>query len=86
MKKYIAVIAVAGLSIGCQSLSYKSPSGETFNRMALGNRLAISELVVEAGADGSRKVRMKGYNSDISEQMGAIAEGVARGVAAGAKP
>jgi hypothetical protein len=86
MKKYIAVLAVAGLSLGCQSLSYKSPSGETFSRMALGNRLAISELVVEAGADGSRKVRMKGYNSDISEQMEAVAAGAARGAAAGLKP
>ena len=81
-----ALLMLPLAALGCQSFCYETPDGERFTRASFGQRLAISELVIEQGSNGIRRVMLKGYNSDISEQLSAVAEGAARGVVSGIKP
>ena len=70
--------------MGCQSLEY-SNGQERFKRVAFGTKLTLSELVVETGTNGAKKIVLKGYRNDTVEAMGLIAEKAAEGAARGLK-
>ncbi len=89
MKRCITVLltaAVPGLaSTGCQVLSYTGAGGERFSRASLGCNTAIAELAVETGADGLRRVNLRGYQADAAQALGAVTEAAVRAAVQGSK-
>lgn len=72
MKLTLALIAIATLT-GCTAIE-KTDTGWKYSSFM--NRKTINELSVSK--DGS--IKMKGYQSTQAENLGAVAEGVAKGL------
>jgi hypothetical protein len=74
------IISAAGLTLlcGCQVLTYTGPSGEHFMRSSLGANVAVSELAIEAGTNGLRRVELKGYQNDSGQALGIVTEAAVR--------
>ena len=70
---------------GCQVLTYRGPSGETFTRSSLGANTSVSSLVVESDANGLRRVEMRGYQNDSNQALGTVTEAAVRAAIAGVK-
>ena len=66
------------LFTGCSTLTYRSPSGETFTRSSLGANASIQSLAIEASTNGLRRVELRGYQSDATQSLGAITEAAVR--------
>lgn len=75
MKTTLALLAIITLT-GCTSIEKSDPSGGGWKYMSFMNRKTINELSVSK--DGS--IKMKGYQSTQAENLGAVAEGVAKGL------
>jgi len=79
------LIPVLTLLTGCSTLTYRSPSGETFTRSSLGANASIQSLAIEAGTNGLRRVELRGYQNDGSQALGAITEAAVRAAISAAK-
>lgn len=87
MKKLLLLIPLVALLSGCNHLSYEIPNGPKLSRTALGTKNAVSELTLEIDpVTGVRRITLKGYVNDQVQGIGAVAEGVAKGLAAGVTP
>ena len=76
----VASAAALVLLCGCQVLTYTGPSGEHFARSSLGANVAVSELAIEAGTNGLRRVELKGYQNDSGQALGIVTEAAVRAV------
>jgi hypothetical protein len=85
-QKLLSALAAAALLLsGCQVLTYRSATGETFTRSSLGANISVSSLTVEAGTNGLRRVEMQGYQNDSSQALGAVTEAAVRAALQSAK-
>lgn len=75
MKTTLALLAITTLT-GCTSIEKADPNGGGWKYTSFMNRKTINELSVSK--DGS--IKMKGYQSTQAENLGAVAEGVAKGI------
>ena len=66
------------LCTGCTTISYTSPAGERFSRVALGANTTLTALEIETGTNGVRQVRLQGYQQDASEALGSVTEAAVR--------
>jgi hypothetical protein len=73
----IAVLAL--VSVGCTTISYRSPSGEIFTRRSLGANTALQSLAFEASTNGLRRVELRGYQNDGTQGLGTVTEAAVRG-------
>ena len=78
------LLLAAGAS-GCTVLSYSGPNGERFSRSAMGTRLAMASLRVEADTNGLRRVELQGYQNDAAQALGTVTEAAVRAAIQGAK-
>ena len=62
------------LATGCSMLTYTGPTGEKFMRGSLGAKTQISNLSVETGTNGVRKLHVEGLSNDTSQALGAVTE------------
>ena len=69
----------------CTTITYQD-GGSKFTRTSFGTQLQITELKATISPKGERTIRLKGYNSDQAEALGAVAEGITKGLAQGATP
>jgi hypothetical protein len=76
---------VASLATGCTVLTYTSPTGEHFARGSLGANTSISELAIEAGTNGVRRVELRGYQQDSSQALSAVTEAAVKAAIESAK-
>ncbi|HVV00254.1 MAG TPA: hypothetical protein VHH88_02760 [Verrucomicrobiae bacterium] len=72
-----ALLALAATT-GCQVLTYKSPTGETFTRSSLGSDLSISSLAVSADTNGVRAVNLQGYQNSSTQALGTVTDAAVR--------
>ena len=70
---------------GCQILTYRGPSGETFSRSSLGANTSISSLVVESDTNGLRRVELRGYQNDSNQVLGTVTEAAVKAAIQSAK-
>jgi hypothetical protein len=70
---------------GCTMLTYTSPTGERFTRGSLGANTSISELAIEAGTNGVRRVELRGYQNDSSQALSAVTEAAVKAAIESAK-
>lgn len=84
----LAVLTVGILSLlaGCSAITYDSPDGAHFSRMALGTDSHLQGLKFSTGADGTRHLEIEGVNSNQTDALKAVAEGAAMGAVKGATP
>lgn len=80
--RIIMALALATAVQGCTVTTYMSPDGARFSRTSIGTDTVIEDLHVEVGADGSRKLDLKG-GTNQSDAIRAAAEGAARGAMGG---
>jgi hypothetical protein len=73
-----ALLPGMALLAGCQVLTYRSPSGETFSRTSLGARTAVAGLMVETSTNGVRRLELHGYQNDTAESLTAVTEAAVR--------
>jgi hypothetical protein len=88
MKKVTLITLVTAASValtGCQFLSYRSPTGETFTRTSLGANISVSSLSVESDTNGVRRVDLRGYQNDSTQALGTVTEAAVRAALQGAK-
>ena len=76
---------LASLATGCTVLSYTSPTGEHFARGSIGANTSISELAIEAGTNGVRRVELRGYQQDGSQALGVVTEAAVKAAIESAK-
>jgi hypothetical protein len=76
---------VALLATGCTVLSYTSATGEHFTRGSIGVNTSISELAIEAGTNGVRRVELRGYQNDSSQALSAVTEAAVKAAIESAK-
>ena len=76
---------VVSLATGCTVLTYTSPTGEHFTRGSLGANTSISELAIEAGTNGVRRVELRGYQQDSSQALSAVTEAAVKAAIESAK-
>ena len=69
---------LAAFAVGCTVLSYRSPQGERFSRVAFGSTTSLSSLVVEADTNGVRRVELRGYANDNTQALGVVTEAAVR--------
>ena len=82
----IGVVAIAAALCGCQSIAYTSPTGEKFNRVSVGSKLAIGSLSVTPGTNGTRGIELRGYENDSAQAIGTLTEAAVRGALNGITP
>lgn len=82
----IGAVAVAAALCGCQSISYTSPTGEKFNRVSVGSKLAIGSLSVTPDTNGTRGIELRGYENDSAQAIGTLTEAAVRGALSGVMP
>lgn len=75
MKTTLALLTIITLT-GCTAIEKSDPAGGGWKYTSFMNRKTINELSVSK--DGS--IKMKGYQSTQAENLGAVAEGVAKGI------
>jgi hypothetical protein len=80
--KPLALLAI--IACGCSTVTITTPTGYTFRRTTFASETRVGSLTLE-GPDGER-LTLRAYGTDISEQMRAIASGIAEGAVKGAKP
>ena len=81
----ILAVLIALLTLcGCSTVTITTPTGYTFRRTTFASETRVGSLTLE-GPDGER-LTLRAYGTDISEQMRAIASGIAEGAVKGAKP
>lgn len=78
---YLTLLAVTG----CTVLTYSGPNGERFARGSLGANTSISELAIEAGTNGVRRVELRGYQQDGSQALSAVTEAAVKAAIESAK-
>lgn len=83
--KYCLLSLVLTSLHGCTTIRYQD-GPVTFTRTSFGTQLQVNELRASINQSGQRKIEMVGYTSDQVESLKAVAEGVAKGLAEGAKP
>jgi hypothetical protein len=77
MKRFIPILLIAaGLATGCTSVT--APNGWSYKSGLFQKQ--IGELEVTGGTNGTYSLRMKGYQSEAQNLVGAVAEGVAKGL------
>ena len=81
----LAAVLIASLATGCTLLSYTSPTGEHFTRGSLGANTSISSLAIEAGTNGVRRVKLRGYQHDASQALSAVTEAAVKAAIESAK-
>jgi len=81
----ILIIGLILILIGCSEVVYKE-NGAEFKRVSFGTQTQVSEFTVGRDPGGKITFEMKGYQSDQVQAIGAVAEGVAKGLAQGIKP
>ena len=79
------VLTASLFATGCQVLTYTSSTGERFTRSSLGANTSIQSLAIEAGTNGLRRVKLRGYENDTSQAMGAVTEAAVRAAIQGVK-
>jgi hypothetical protein len=70
---------------GCVTMTVTAPDGATFTRSAFGINPQIGVMTVEKRADNSYRLTVRGLDSNSTDAVAGIAEGIVRGMAA-AKP
>jgi hypothetical protein len=70
---------------GCQVLTYRGPSGETFTRSSLGANTSLSSLTVETDTNGLRRVELRGYQNDNTQALGTVTEAAVKAAIQSAK-
>ena len=85
MKPLILLFILPGLLTGCQSLTYRSPEGESFTRASLGANISIASITVESTTNGIRRVELRGYQNDSTQALGAVTEAAVRAAITSAK-
>ena len=83
IKLILAVTVASCLWAGCTTRQITLPNGASYSTTRFGNKESIGRVSVEA--DGL-KVVVENYASDQVQAIGAVAEGVAKGLAASVKP
>ena len=78
--------ALICLTTGCQVLTYRASTGETFSRHSIGADIAVASLVVDTATNGVRRVELRGYRSNSSEVLSAVTEAAVRAALQTAKP
>jgi len=82
----LTFLSVFSLALcGCQVLTYRAATGETFTRSSLGANVTISSLSVESDTNGLRRVELRGYQNDSNQTLGTVTEAAVRAAIAGAK-
>ncbi len=77
-KWMLSLLTGTALLCGCQSLKYLGPNGERLSRFALGTKTTISDLALETGTNGIRRLHLRGYQSDSTQAMGVVTEAAVR--------
>lgn len=80
---FLFILLIGGAFTGCSSVTYKS-GDTTVSRWSFGTMTEIG-LVDIKNRDGTG-ARVEAAKTDQVEALKAVAEGVAKGLAAGAKP
>lgn len=80
-----SIAAVCLFLPACTTISYQDGTS-TFTRTSFGTSLQITKLVARIDSSGTRSISLHGYTSDQAEAMGAVAEGVAKGLTHAVKP
>lgn len=75
---------VALVLSGCSVVEYRE-NGAAFRRVSFGTQTQVSAFRVGREA-GQITFELEGYQSDQVQAIGAVSEGVAKGLASGAKP
>jgi len=75
------VFLMAAAISACTTLTYRDGTSE-FSRTSFGTNLQITELHASTAPNGDRTISLQGYTSDQVEALRAVAEGVAKGMAA----
>ena len=71
----VTLVTLFALTLcGCQVLTYRGPSGETFTRSSLGANTTVSSLTVESDTNGLRRVELRGYQNDSNQALGTVTE------------
>ena len=70
---------------GCQVVTYRAASGETFTRSSLGANTTISSLTVESDTNGLRRVELRGYQNDSNQALGTVTEAAVKAAIQSAK-
>jgi len=81
----IFLMVASALMAGCTTIHYKDGTAE-FTRTSFGTQLQVSELKASTDEKGNRSIMLQGYMSDQVQALEKVAEGVAKGLVAGAKP
>ena len=85
-KFQLTLLTVLTLTLcGCQVVTYRAATGETFSRSSFGANTTISSLVVESDTNGVRRVELRGYQTDSNQALGTVTEAAVRAAIAGAK-
>jgi hypothetical protein len=83
--KVLMMASIVWLLPACSTVQYKDGSAE-FSRTSFGTQLQITELTATTDENNNRTISLRGYVSDQVQALEKVAEGVAKGLAAGAKP
>lgn len=75
---FVSLLFLLVIASGCQVIEYREGSAY-FKRTSFGSRLIISELVVTVDTNGTKHIKLKGYNNDQIELIGTVAERAAAG-------
>lgn len=70
---------------GCSIVEYREQGAE-FRRVSFGTQTQVSKFVVGRDQGGNITFDLIGYQSDQVQALGAISEGVAKGLSSGVKP
>jgi len=82
----LTLLSLSALALcGCQVLTYRGPSGETFTRSSLGANTTISSLTVESDTNGLRRVELRGYQNDSNQALGTVTEAAVKAAIQSAK-
>ena len=82
----LTLLCLSALTLcGCQVLTYRGPSGETFTRSSLGANTTISSLTVESDTNGLRRVELRGYQNDSNQALGTVTEAAVKAAIQSAK-
>jgi len=82
----LTLLSLSALTLcGCQILTYRGPSGETFTRSSLGANTTISSLTVESDTNGLRRVELRGYQNDSNQALGTVTEAAVKAAIQSAK-
>jgi hypothetical protein len=82
---YLIIGFAVFMLAGCSTIRYRE-DGVEFERVSFGTQTQISEFTVNRDPSGRITFGMKGYQSDQVQAIGAVAEGIAKGLSEGVKP